>query len=77
MNEKIEYGLYFHFLLDELKENGCRDRKFTKAFCKRHNVDYQALDERLKSHDGFCDCEVLLNVVFSEMINGEELLPMK
>ena len=39
------------------------DHTFVKEFCEQHNLNYEAVGERLRNTGGHCDCEVLLNSV--------------
>lgn len=45
----------------------------TKAFCKAHELDFDAVKERLGETGGYCDCEVLLNS--TETIDVDEEMP--
>jgi len=39
------------------------DFRFTEEFCKAHNLDFEAVKEMLEGNGGYCDCEIIFNVV--------------
>ena len=39
------------------------DLSMTQQFCQDHNLNFVSVKEKLQSMGGFCDCEVLFNVV--------------
>ena len=37
----------------------------TEQYCKDHNLNFKTISDTLMFHGGYCDCEVLLNIVDS------------
>lgn len=54
-------------LIKYLRKNmttGCSGYEHTNKFLKKNlSVDSKKLIRFLQSHDGYCDCEVLMNVI--------------
>lgn len=48
------------------------DLRFVKEFCKKHNLNFKKIKERVEGTGGYCDCEVLFNS--TEKINDNEVL---
>ena len=40
--------------------------KHTKAWCQDNDADFEAVERWVTSNGGFCDCEVLFNVMPDE-----------
>lgn len=57
---------------------GCHgDLRHTKKILKSlSNIDVKGTIKYLKDHGGFCDCEVLMNVAYGEIIVSKNSHPM-
>lgn len=54
----------FDYLDTQLDTNGCNhDLRLTIEFLNRHQIPLEPVVEFLRENGGYCDCEVLMNIV--------------
>jgi hypothetical protein len=73
--EWLEQKCDFHKDADKTRWTCYGDLRFTKAFCSRNKLNFEAVKKLLEGTGEFCDCEVLFNCV--ERISEATFLPAK
>ncbi len=54
----------FDYLDEKSEEEKCdHSLKFTKEFCEENDLNFEKIASWLREHGGYCDCEVIMNVV--------------
>ena len=64
MGAMVTYGDLFDFVIGRLDSASCdHSVRFVKDFADLHSLDFDRLAETLEHEGGYCDCEVVLNVM--------------
>jgi hypothetical protein len=71
----MTYGDLFEYLHRKLAKRGCdHELTFVKKFAERHDLDFGPLSQILEDLGGFCDCEVMFNVVCNDRIDPAQVI---